>query len=367
MRFRETLSSLVVMSLLPLLAPASVAAAASPKDLFAAVSGSVVVVKVFDEEKAVGFGSGVVISPEEVLTNCHVVEKGTRFQVGRGMVMNRAVLLYRDNDQDLCLLVSPGVGGKPASLGRSAALSVGARVYAIGAPQGLELSLSDGLVAQLHGEADGPRLIQTTAPISPGSSGGGLFDEDGRLVGITTFYLKKGQNLNFAMPVDLLAGLRSQEHLVDPLAVGIAPPPDPVPEAPAPAPVAEAPQPGEVDFDVPEGMRVAAASDDAVLFVHVPTIRKGYLGYQQAWVLTNFLSPRYDPTDHYYFSSARELKYLDCEQGRMGTLQVTHFQSGNARGKQLWSSRSEPYEVTLSFVAPGTVGESLLDFVCGKQ
>jgi len=79
-------------------------------------------------------------------------------------------------------------------------------VYAIGAPQGLELTLSEGLISGLRKlEEDLPRhkvrnVIQTTAAISPGSSGGGLFDARGQLVGITTFLLTAGQSLNFAIP-----------------------------------------------------------------------------------------------------------------------------------------------------------------------
>ena len=107
MRFREAFASLFVGSGLLLALPATLAAVPTPKDLFAAVSGSVVVVKAYDAEKAVGFGSGVVITQDEVLTNCHVLEKGSRFRVGRGKDLRRAVLLYRDKDEDkdkdLCL------------------------------------------------------------------------------------------------------------------------------------------------------------------------------------------------------------------------------------------------------------------------
>lgn len=70
----------------------------------------------------------------------------------------------------------------------------------MGAPRGLELSLSDGIVSQLRGGP--PPFIQTTAAISRGSSGGGLFDAEGRLVGFTTLYIEGGQSLNFAMPVE---------------------------------------------------------------------------------------------------------------------------------------------------------------------
>ena len=88
---------------------------------------------------------------------------------------------------------------------------MGDPVYAVGAPKGLELSLSDGIVAQLHGGP--PPFLQITAAISPGSSGGGLFDGEGRLVGLTTFYLEGVQSPNFAMPVEWIGGVKPGSKL----------------------------------------------------------------------------------------------------------------------------------------------------------
>ena len=118
----------------------------------------------------------------------------------------RATLYAEDGDKDICLLDAKGITGKPAQLGKAASLKVGDPVYAVGAPKGLELSLSDGIVAQLRGGP--PPLIQTTAAISPGSSGGGLFDGEGRLVGLTTLYIEGGQSLNFAMPVEWIGEIK---------------------------------------------------------------------------------------------------------------------------------------------------------------
>jgi tetratricopeptide (TPR) repeat protein len=136
----------------------------------------------------------------KIATNCHVVEGGASYQVGRGKQLVRAILYAEDSDKDICLLDAKGITGKPVQLGKAAGLKVGDAVYAVGAPKGLELSLSDGIVAQLRGGP--PPFIQTTAAISPGSSGGGLFDREGRLVGLTTLYIEGGQSLNFAMPVE---------------------------------------------------------------------------------------------------------------------------------------------------------------------
>jgi hypothetical protein len=90
----------------------------------------------------------------------------------------------------------------------STRVAVGERVFALGAPRGLELSLSDGLVAALRRDKEnGPARIQTTAPVSHGSSGGGLFDGHGQLIGIITFSAVDGQNLNFAHPTEWIEEL----------------------------------------------------------------------------------------------------------------------------------------------------------------
>jgi tetratricopeptide (TPR) repeat protein len=78
----------------------------------------------------------------------------------------------------------------------------GTRVFAIGNPQGLSNTLSDGLVSGVRLDPHGMNVIQTTAAISPGSSGGPLLTADGTVVGVTTFQSSSGQNLNFAIPAE---------------------------------------------------------------------------------------------------------------------------------------------------------------------
>jgi cytochrome c-type biogenesis protein CcmH/NrfG len=175
--------------------------ALTPTQVFDKVRDTVVVVKTLDTEgKLKAQGSGVLVLSGRVATNCHVVEGGISYRVGRGDRLVSATLYAEDADKDICILTAKGVAGKSAQLGKATNLKVGDPVYAVGAPKGLELSLSDGIVAQLRGGL--PPLIQTTAAISPGSSGGGLFDGEGRLVGLTTLYVEGGQSLNFAMPVE---------------------------------------------------------------------------------------------------------------------------------------------------------------------
>jgi len=203
--FITSLKLIVAVFFLSIL-PAQVHAL-TPDQVFDKVKDAVVVVKTIDAQgKVKGQGSGVLIPSGRVATNCHVIEGGASYQVGRGKQLVPATLYAEDGDKDICILDAKGITGKPVQLGKAASLKVGVPVYAVGAPRGLELSLSDGIVAQLRGGP--PPLIQTTAAISPGSSGGGLFDAEGRLVGLTTIYLEGGQSLNFAMPVEWIGEIK---------------------------------------------------------------------------------------------------------------------------------------------------------------
>ena len=196
---------------------------ASAKDVFTKVAPWVVVVLPLDEQgKTTGQGSGVVVGDYEVVTNCHVLRKASDVAVrqaadwsGRETYRMAAYLLARNDERDLCLLFVDQLPEPPAAqavrLGAAKVLSIGEEVYAVGAPAGLELSLSRGIVSQLRG-AFGKRaapLVQTDAAISPGSSGGGLFNQSGELVGITTFKWR-GESLNFALPAEWIEELRAQ-------------------------------------------------------------------------------------------------------------------------------------------------------------
>jgi Flp pilus assembly protein TadD len=189
----------LLLALFAVLPPSALALTAS--QVYDQVKDSVVVVKAYDQKgKLSGLGSGVRLPSGDVITNYHLVKAGVRYTVGQGKQASLATLKAGDPDKDLCLLTAPGLTAKPARLGKAARLKVGEPVYAVGAPQGLELSLSEGIVSQLRGGP--PPIIQTTVAISGGSSGGGLFNAEAELVGITTFYLKEGQSLNFALPVE---------------------------------------------------------------------------------------------------------------------------------------------------------------------
>jgi S1-C subfamily serine protease/regulator of sirC expression with transglutaminase-like and TPR domain len=196
----------------------------SPQEVFSRVSPSVFVVESLNSRGEVfAYGSGVAVriprksnaaSDLLVVTNKHVIYGAVAYRVRKGEKAWKATLVRLDQGHDLCAL-QPEAGwtAKPIPVRVSSTVKVGERTYAIGAPEGLELTLSEGLVSGLR-DIDSIRVIQTSAPISHGSSGGGLFDSEGRLIGVTTFFLKEGQNLNFALPGEwvLALGEESAAH-----------------------------------------------------------------------------------------------------------------------------------------------------------
>lgn len=182
--------------------PVIQATAKTPEEILRDLSPSIVIVDAANQnEKLNAFGSGVVVSLGKVITKCNVIEEAERIDVRQGTRVLPARLSLKDAKQRLCELDVPGLVAPPAAIARDGKPNPGARVYAIGAPQGLELNISEGLILAIR-EIDDYNIFQSSAPISPGSSGGGLFDSDGRLVGILSFYRKDGQNSNLAYSTD---------------------------------------------------------------------------------------------------------------------------------------------------------------------
>lgn len=185
----------------------TVAYALEPDVIFDRNSSGVWLVLTLDiNQRQLSSGSAVVIGPGRLITNCHVLARAHGIQVRKGNISMSAGLEYADAERDLCQLNVKDFTAPPVLIGSIRALRVGQRVYAIGNPRGLELSMSEGIVSSLRGLTDDtPPLVQTTAAMSKGSSGGGLFDSEGRLIGITSFVLRDSQNLNFAIPIDWVA------------------------------------------------------------------------------------------------------------------------------------------------------------------
>ena len=165
-----------------------------------------------------GIGSGVIISADGIiLTALHVVKGAAEVQVrlSNGEVFDRVELEGADERRDIAALKIPA-GKLPAlTAATAAALSVGDNLYTVSNPSGLAWSASEGILSsvrsadEIPGAGTGFRLLQFTAPIAPGSSGGALVNRGGNLVGIITS--SKG-NMGFAVPVESVSGLAESGH-----------------------------------------------------------------------------------------------------------------------------------------------------------
>jgi len=147
------------------------------------------------------FGSGVLIAPERLLTNCHVVRNASQIRVSGGKESWITSADMGDSFRDLCLLKLPGHPGRPPSIAEPSGAKVGQGVYAVGYSGG-KFTVNKGHIKGLFTCAcDGGRVIQTSAQFDPGASGGGLFNDDGELIGILTFKSHSGGNFHFAIPI----------------------------------------------------------------------------------------------------------------------------------------------------------------------
>lgn len=158
-----------------------------------------------DASGETSYGTGFVLGRSGlVVTNAHVVRGVSQVMVRTidGALLASVEVLEADADVDIAVLRVTGLTAPPLEPA-PAEPSVGTRVLAVGHPRGYEFTVSDGIVSALRtlDARPGLELIQTTAPISPGSSGGPLVDLAGRVVGVCSMTLMEGQNINFAVPV----------------------------------------------------------------------------------------------------------------------------------------------------------------------
>jgi hypothetical protein len=168
-------------------------------EIAAILNQSLVLIETRDKEgQKVALGSGFFIDQHTIITNLHVfkwaysatakiIKDGTRIDI------NQVVTL--DRQHDLCTFTVYNAG-TPVKIA-SQKPRVGDRLYTTGNPMGLEATFSSGMVTAIRADA-----IQMDAPISHGSSGGPVANDRGEVVGVSTASFSRGQNLNFAVPID---------------------------------------------------------------------------------------------------------------------------------------------------------------------
>lgn len=180
----------------------------SPQELYEMLNKSVWTViaaesnTVLERGGQVSQGSAVVVSQDTLLTNCHMVYGRPYIVIRQLKTEHKASVISGDATKDRCVLAVEAQVLEPVPGHRAfASLAVGEKVYTVGSPKGFANSMGEGLISGLR-EVQGGHYVQTTAQISSGSSGGGLFDLAGNLIGITVLKIRGGEGLNFAIAVE---------------------------------------------------------------------------------------------------------------------------------------------------------------------
>jgi len=193
------------------LSPASIAQRATPATVTIVTFGAL--------GDTLGQGSGFIVrATGEILTNYHVMAGASRavVQLSTGERFERVEAVDSDSLADLAIIKIPGYA-LPVVTMSSTTPPVGSKVVVIGSPLGLSQTVSDGLVSGLR-LRDGKQVLQISAPISHGSSGGPVFSESGNVIGIATASIESGQQLNFAVPARYALGLLAEKRSPRPLA-----------------------------------------------------------------------------------------------------------------------------------------------------
>jgi S1-C subfamily serine protease len=155
-----------------------------------------------------GLASGFIVKPDGIIvTNHHVVAnaKAMAVKLQSGEVYRNVYLLGSDRINDLAFLKIEAVDLPTIPLGNSNDVHVGEDVLLVGAPQGLGQTVSSGLISGIRLD-EGVRVLQTSAAASPGSSGGPLLNRKGEAIGVMSFKLVNGENLNFSIPINYVRG-----------------------------------------------------------------------------------------------------------------------------------------------------------------
>jgi hypothetical protein len=192
-------------------------------ELAKAMSPAVVFIGNVDRRGEVeSIGSGFVVDANGIIvTNYHVIEGATALQVKTldGEIYDRVDVVDHDQRRDLAVIKIRAFRPLPTVALSDGTVEAGEEAVAIGNPKGLEHTVSVGIVSAFR-QAEGYRLIQISVPISPGSSGGPLFNLQGKVIGITSsgVVAEGAQNLNFAVPIEYVKPLLTGGSTPTPIA-----------------------------------------------------------------------------------------------------------------------------------------------------
>jgi S1-C subfamily serine protease len=216
MRYRITLLVLVVGSLTVSLRSQATVAKLDAATIYERAVKSVVLVMCSKSDGSVSQGSGVVLRKDGVIaTNFHVCGDavGGRVKLNNGDIYDDVSILDSDERKDVCILKIKAMNIPALTMSDSDQLKIGSNVYAIGAPLGLEGSITSGIISsirpvnEMFSWADGFRIFQISVSVTHGSSGCPLVNEFGEVVGLVFAGRQEGQNLNAAIPINYVSPL----------------------------------------------------------------------------------------------------------------------------------------------------------------
>lgn len=297
-------------------------------------------------------GSGFFFGPGRIATNFHVIAGASVVKVidAAGDTIARADSADAvDPGLDLAILHAPA--GRTRGLGVETFYpDVGDQVWTYGSPKGLTGTMSDGIVSAVR-ERAGRTVLQISAPISPGSSGGPVLDARGRVVGVTMSSVRGGQNLNFAVPARELAALAARRGSGVALPVG---------EARRPTGPSDG---GEAGGDAGERpvlperwVLIARNASSAELFYDRQSLR-GDGDRLHVWVYTFY--PETLMAGEAAFDASKALFELRCAANEFRLNQYLLL-----RGEKVIGSNGSVSGGEWSAVAPESVAESLVGRVC---
>ena len=175
---------------------------AMSKPNLAQFSASIFRIEAYETSGRRHSGTGVLVAPHTLVTNCHVIGSSQKVVAFTSAGQLAARLLRGNAQRDLCLLNVPGLQGTVVKLGGTMAKRAGDAIYAAGFAKDAGLSVNRGHIEGLFTYQGSGRIVQGSAFFGPGKSGGGLFDQNGRLIGVLTFKCRGGGPFHFAVPVE---------------------------------------------------------------------------------------------------------------------------------------------------------------------
>jgi hypothetical protein len=180
----------------------------SPEVIYEKVNNSVVIVLAYAQNGDIFQGSGVVVSSPDsiagalVVTTHHIIKDAIRIEVKHyNRTFQTTEIIQKDEAKDILILKVLELDLQPITVGSSSNLRHGQRIYSIGSPEGFENTISEGIISGFRQLDNFVNVIQMTAPITEGSSGGAIVNGKGELIGLSLSGQHEG-NIYFAIPVN---------------------------------------------------------------------------------------------------------------------------------------------------------------------